>query len=215
MVSPLASASSTEDPYHDLVQATILLIPLRGILLLGAISLLTALDKERACETPSFHMANILAVVALISFMESLYWPFVLLDLQSTTLSFAVLAVVSVLLHTLVFSRYLLFPFWLSGLVGALLAGLSVVWWNHLLGLTAAQVDDVVGSLQLYFLAFMFVFVCLLALETLRHHHRPGGGPETPPSDPQAPSVRDRTQRIGEMLLAITVLAIASAYIWS
>ncbi len=213
--SPSVAATSIEDPYYDLVRAAVLFIPLKGILLLGVISLISVLDRERAPEPPWFHISNILAVVALISFMEALYTPFAFLDTQNTTTSFAVLAVVSTLLLAFVFSRYLLFPVWVSGLVGALFAGLSILWWNYLLGLTAAQVDDVVGSLEYYFLAALFIFVCLLVLETLRHHHWPGRKDEGSRKDMDDLSVRERTLRMGEMLLAIVVLALVATYLWS
>ncbi len=215
MTMPSVAATSIEDPYYDLVRAAVLFIPLKGILLLGVISLLAVLDKERTPEPPWFHISNILAVVALIGFMEALYTPFAFLDTQNTTTSFAVLAVVSILLLAFVFSRYLLFPVWLSGLVGALFAVLSIMWWNYLLGLTAAQVDDVVGSLEHYFLAFLFIFVCLLFLETLRHHHWPGRKDEGPRKDMDDLGVRERTLRMGEMLLAIVVVALVATYLWS
>ncbi len=217
LASPSVAATSIEDPYYDLVRAAVLFIPLKGILLLGVISLLAVLDKERAPEPPWFHISNILAVVALMSFMEALYTPFAFLDTQNTTTSFAVLAVVSILLLTFVFSRYLLFPVWVSGLVGALFAGLSILWWNYLLGLTDAQVDDVIETMAFYFLGLLFIFFSLLLLEALRNNYWPGREKRTDavPGGGEGPSVKERTLRMGEMLLAIVVLALVATYLWS
>ena len=203
------------DPFDDMVRAAILLIPFKGILLLAVISAFTVWAKDRQREPPWFHISNILCVVMLLSVLEALYTPFAFLDLQNTTAYFAVLAVVSIVLATIVLTRYLLFPLWLSGTVGALFALLSVLWWNYALGLTYVQLRDLVNSMAFYFLGLLFIFVCLLVLETLRHHYKPRREVRTLPTGWDFPTTKERTLRMGEMLLATAVLGIVTMYVWA
>ena len=101
-------------------------------------------------------------------------------------------------------------------MIGGDFAGISILWWNYLLSLTDDQVDDKIELLAYLFLGGVFIMLSLLILETVRHHLGLG---RTPGADPDGrdggPSIQERSLRMGEMLLACTVLGIVTLYLWS
>ncbi len=215
LVSPMASATSIVDPYSDLVRAAVLAIPLRGILVVALTAVFYIFSKDPPLEPAWFHISNILVAIMLLTLIDAFTAPLAFLDLSHTTFAFTVLGLIIVFLYTLVFSRYLLFPISASAVVGAAFAGISILWWNHLLSLTDAQVDDRIELLAKIFLGGVFIMLSILFLETVRHHLGPG---KTPDADPdgsdEGPSIHERTLRMGEMLLACTVLGIVTLYLW-
>ncbi len=215
LVSPMASASSIVDPYYDLVRAAVLAIPLRGILVIALVAVFYVFSKDPPHEPAWFHISNILVAIMLLTLIDAFTAPLAFLDLQHTTFAFTVLGLIIVFLYTLVFSRYLLFPLWSSAIIGAGFAGISILWWNYLLSLTDAQVDDKIEILAYLFLGGVFIMLSLLALETVRHRLGPGKKTEVDPEGmDEGPSIHERTLRMGEMLLACTVLGIVTVYIW-
>lgn len=216
LVSPMASATSVVDPYYDLVRAAVLAIPLRGILVVALVAVFYIFSRDPPHEPAWFHISNILVAIMLLTLIDAFTAPLAFLDIRHTTFVFTVLGVITVCLYTLVFSRYLLFPLSASAVIGAAFAGMSILWWNHLLSLTDAQVDDRIEIMANLFLGGVFIMLSLLVLETVRHRLGPG---RTPDADPDAdtdehPSIHERTLRMGEMLLACMVLGIVTLYLW-
>ncbi|NOQ54488.1 MAG: hypothetical protein GQ558_07790 [Thermoplasmata archaeon] len=215
LVSPMVSATSIVDPYYDLVRASVLAIPLRGILVVALVTVFYIFSKDPPHEPAWFHISNILVAIMLLTLIDAFTAPLAFLDLRHTTFAFTILGLIIMFLYTLVFSRYLLFPLSASAVVGAAFAGISILWWNHLLSLTDAQVDDKIELLAYLFLGGMFIMLSILFLETVRNHLGHG---KTPDADPDGaddgPSIHERTLRMGEMLLACTVLGIVTLYLW-
>jgi hypothetical protein len=215
LVSPMASARSIVDPYDDLVRAAVLAIPLRGILVVALVAAFYIFSKDPPYEPAWFHMSNILVAIMLLTLIDAFTAPLAFLDLQNTTFAFTVLGLIIVFLYTLVFSRYLLFPLSVSAVIGAAFAGISILWWNYLLSLTDAQVDDKIEMMAYLLLGGIFIMLSLLALETVRHRMGPGKASEVDPDGTdEGPSIHERTIRMGEMLLACSVLGIVTIYLW-
>ncbi len=216
LLSPMVSAASVVSPYDDLVRAAVLAIPLRGILVVALVAVFYIFNKDPPHEPAWFHISNILVAIMLLTLIDAFTAPLAFLDLRNTTFAFTVLGLIIVFLYTLVFSRYLLFPLPASAIIGAAFAGISILWWNYLLSLTDSQADDKIETLAYLFLGGIFIMLSLLVLETVRHHLGPG---KTPVADPDGmdvgPSIHERTLRMGEMLLACTVLGIVTLYLWS
>jgi hypothetical protein len=213
--SPMVSATSPVDPYSDLARAAVLAIPLRGILVVALVSVYYIFSKDPPFEPAWFHISNILVAIMLLTLIDAFTTPFAFLS-RNTTFAFTVLGLTIVCLYTLVFSRYLSFPLSASAVIGAAFAGLSILWWSYLLSLTDAQVDDKIELLAQIFLGGVFIMLSLLFLETVRPRLGPGSTPgKAPDGTDGGPSIHERTLRMGEMLLACTVLGTVTLYLWS
>jgi len=216
LVSPIVSANSITYPFNDLVRAAVLTIPFRGILVVALVAAYYIFSKDPPFEPAWFHLSNTLVAILLLTLIYAFTAPFAFMNLQNTTFAFTVLGLAILLLYTQVFSRYLLFPLSISAGIGAAFAALSILWWNYLLKLTNAQVEDRIELLAYLFLGGVFVMSSLLVLETVRHHLGPRGTPGTESGVTDGrPSIHERTLRMGEMLLACTVIGIVTLYIWS
>ncbi len=218
LVSPTASATSISYPFNDLVRAAVLTIPFRGILVVSIVAVYYIYSKDPPSEPAWFHISNILVAILLLTLIYAFTAPFAFLNLQNTTFAFTVLGLAILLLYTQVFSRYLLFPLAISAGIGAAFATLSILWWNYLLTLTDAQVEDRIELLAYLFLGGVFIMSSLLVLETMKLHLGPRGTPGAGTDgagEDGSPSIHERTLRMGEMLLACTVIGIVTLYIWS
>ena len=190
-------------------------LPLVGLLVLAAVSLARLSGAGPPPEPAGFHVANVLSATTLLTLLVALSGPFVLLDPRGTTLPFALQAAAVVCVTTVVMARYLLLPVWQSAVWGVVLAAGAAVSWSLLLPLTGPQVEDVVGFLALTFTVWALVFLGLLALETLRHHRAPDGTLNALPAPDNRPDIRERTLRMGEMMLASPVLGLVALLLWT
>lgn len=215
LVSQMVSARSVISPYDDLVKAAVLGIPLRGILVVALVAVFYIFSKDPPQEPAWFHISNILVAIMLLTLIDAFTAPLAFMDLRHTTFAFTVLGLIIVFLYTLIFYRYLLFPLSASAIIGAAFAGISILWWNYLLSLTDAQVDDKIELLAYLFLGGVFIMLSLLVLETVRHRLGPGKTPAAGSDGmDEVPSIHERTLRMGEMLLACTVLGLVTLYLW-
>lgn len=193
----------------------LLALPLIGLLVLAAVSLARLTGAGPPPEPAGFHVANVLSATTLLTLLVALSGPFVLLDPRGTTLPFALQAAAVVCVTTLVLARYLLLPLWQSAVWGVALAAGAAASWSLLLPLTGPQVEDVVGFLAYTFTFGALVFLGLLALETLRHHRAPGDRRDAALSPDDRPDIRERTLRMGEMMLACPVLGLVALLLWT
>jgi hypothetical protein len=212
--TPIASASDpVEDAKPTVVAISLMSLPIIGLIVLLIVTLPAMAGRPYRVEPPGLHVANILTVVALLTFIDALMAPYVLSRGVDPTLSFAVVGVLDMLIVTGVFSRYLLFPVNWATAVGAALAIITVVSMYSMYQMPLATlylVEDVLG-LALPVLAILFIG--LLTMETVRYHLMPGGD-HREPDWPRVPP-RRRMLRLGEVLIMTFVVAVAMALVWS
>jgi len=129
IVAPHASAAgSVEDVQSTLVAISVMSLPITGLLVLLLLSMTTLLGRPSRSEPAAFHVTNLVVVVALLSFLGALLVPFVFVEGVSTTLTFAAVGVLDLLLVAGVFARYLLFRVPWAVVAGGVVATISVAW---------------------------------------------------------------------------------------
>jgi hypothetical protein len=203
--APLASGAGTaEDVQSTLVAISVLSLPLTGLLVLAIVTLLTFLEGYPVAEPVSFHMANVIVVTALLTFLDALLVPFVYVEGVSTTLSFALIGVLDLLLVAGIFARYLLLPVPRAAIAGGVVAGIAVAWAYMAFEMDYSSLLSIEDALRLTLPVSLIVFVALLFLETDHFHlggeARGGGGTADLPRG-------RRMLRLGELLIMNMVVA--------
>lgn len=210
--APLASGAGTvEDVHSTLVAISVMSLPLMGLLVLAIVTLLTFLERSPVAEPPSFHMANVIVVTALLTFLDALMVPFVYVEGVSTTLSFALIGVMDLLLVAGIFARYLLMPVPRAAIAGGVVAGITVAWAYLAFEMDYSSLLSIEDALRLTLPVWLIVFVALLFMET-NHFHL---GEEDRGRRVTADLPRGRRMlRLGELLIMNMVVAAGLWLAW-
>jgi hypothetical protein len=212
--SLVTATSIADSPLPEtMVKISIVSMPLMGLLVLLLVYLPTLLGEDYPVEPVRFHLANILCVVTLLTFIDALLVPYLVVYKVDITISFALVGLLDLLLVFSVFYRYLALPLWWSSMAGGVIAITMVSWgiavWENVSGSDLLAIKDLlVYSLPVWLL----IFLGALALETLKHHHKPEMNVEKG-ALPRI-SIRTRTHRMGEMLIFITILGTVVGLLW-
>lgn len=212
-----SSIASANDPVEDakptIVAISLMSLPIIGLIVLLIVTLPAMAGRPYRVEPPGLHVANILTVVALLTFIDGLMAPYVFSRGVDPALSFAVMGVLDMLIVTGVFSRYLLFPVNWATAVGAALAIVTVVSVYSAYQMPLATLYLVEDVLRLALPVLAILFVGLLMMETARYHLMPGRD-HREPDWPRVPP-RRRMLRLGEALIMTFVVAVAMTLVWS
>ena len=206
-----AAADTPMDIAEDLMVISLMSMPLFGLFVLLALSLPPLLHLDYPIVPVRFHLANVLVVTALLTFVDALIVPYLVQGGGELTLVLAMGGLANLAVCTTVFHRHLSFPLpWAAG-VGGAFALVSVAWWYLALEMDHSLLFQVRDVLAMSLPAWVAIFLGLLVLETLRHHHRPEEG--TDPHPDQTP--RERTLLLGEMLVGMALAGAALAAMWA
>jgi hypothetical protein len=211
--SSIASAAgSSGDIRSTLVVISLLSLPLFGLVVLLIIALPEMLGRPYRFEPAGYHVANVLAVVFLLTFVDALLTPYVLVEGVNSTLSFVIVGVLDLMLVTGVFIRHLLFPLRWATAIGGAWAIIMVVRAFIAIEMPAATLFRLEDVLRLSLPVTAIIFIGLLLMETARYHlaaeddHRE-------PEGPRVPGGR-RMLRLGEVLITTFALSVGVAIAW-
>lgn len=213
-ITPIASANdAVEDAKPTMVAISLLSLPIMGLIILLIIALPAMLGRPYRLEPAGYHVANVLAVVALLAFIDALLVPYVFVRGVDPTLSFAVVGVLDMLMVTGIFVRYLLFPVNWATAVGTGLAIATIIRVHSAYQMPLATLYRTEDLLRLTLPVWSVLFIGLLLMETARYHlvdnhdHREPDGLQLPK--------RRRMLRLGEVLIMTFAIAVAMLLAWS
>jgi hypothetical protein len=201
--SLVSAADTVETP--DPASVFLIALPVVGLAVLLLAALPALLHRPYMREPPAVHMAKVAALSSVISLLTTLvvshaYWPG-----YDSTVSLSVTGVVTLLLMTGLYLRYLLMPFPWAVLAGGAMAVICVSLAYAVMEAPSSAVFNATEVLLYSLPLWMLVWAALLAMETVRHHalveedHREPG---------TAGFVRRRqVLRLGELLIINMALA--------
>jgi hypothetical protein len=207
---------SANDPIEDakptMVAISLLSLPIMGLIILLIIAIPAMLGRPYRVEPVGFHLANLLAVVFLLAFIDALLAPYVFAEGVDPALSFSVVGVLDMLIVTGVFVRYLLHPVNLATVIGTVLAVITVLRVYSAYQMPLATLYHMEDVLRFTLPAWVFLFSGLLMLETVRNHHLVDEGHK----EPDWPQVHKekRMMRLGEVLIMTFAVAVAMGLVW-
>lgn len=210
-LSSTAAADTPMDIAEDLMVISVMSLPLFGLFILLALSIPPLLRRDYPVEPVRFHLANVLAATALLTFIDAMIVPYLVQGGGELTLVLALGGIANLAVCITVFQRHLSWPLPWAAMVGGAFALVSVAWWHLALSMDQALLFQVRDVLALSLPFWVALFVGLLVLETLRHHHRP----EEVTGPPMDPGRRDRTLRLGEMMVGVALAGAALAAMWA
>ncbi len=210
--SQLASAAGTvEDVQSTLVSISVMSLPLMGLLVLAIYALPSLMARPPTVEAPAFHLANLVVVTALLTFLDALLVPFVYVEGMSTTLSFAVIGILDLMMVAGVLARYLLLPTSQTAVAGGVVAIITVAWAYQAFEMDYSTLLSIEDLVRVTLPITLLVYMGLLILETNRYHV--GEERSRPPCGGRAFQSR-RMLRLGELLIMNMVVAAAVWLAW-
>jgi len=209
-----SSVASAEDKFSVISLTAICLIslPIMTAAVLIIIALPELLGRAYRREPATFHIANVITVTSVITFIIILGVAYSLSIRSNTTLAFATIGVVVLLIVNGIFVRYLHLSFPWATIAGGAVAILTVSLAYLAMGTPGATMDRIEGVLVQALPLWLLVWLGLLAMETAKYHivevetHKGPDGPRVPR--------RRRMLRLGELLIINMAVAAGLSLIW-